>query len=361
MLLREIEPAEVYAQFPPIVGFDAAQLGDEYDSLFICALGFEERSLAVPEALRRCGKYRSVDTLVLGHETNKEDNAKNLAMLRECLGSFSTAEPQFVQVGEDFTALGAAIKRSLSSPSRTAPLPIVTLDISGLSSRMLLTVLRLLFSERINLRILYAEAKVYHPTIDEYRDHPEDWTVDGIGMSKGITRASELNLYSNNSRRELSIMLVAFPTFKPERIRSIQAELQPALSLWVLGIPHASENRWRTQAMREINGITESDMVEELPTFGYVDAFSLLERIYREHGDTFHIFIAPHGSKLNNLGVALFCQLRQDVGLWFSNPMAFTPSQYTGSVERLWQIRFDDVQQTVNVVRSCGKLVLQTT
>ena len=108
--------------------------------------------------------------------------------------------------------------------------------------------------------------------------------------------------------------------------------------------------------MREINSVPPDDPVFELDTFKYTEAFSRLEQVYRQYEFTNHIEICPLGSKLQNMGVALFCLLRQDVALRYSTPESFNPKQYTEGVEALWQIDFGVVESLVDLVCSCGKL-----
>ena len=359
MLLKEIELAEVCNQLTAIQTYDPQQDSTENpDQMFICACGFEERSIAIPSQLSKSGKYKTRYSLVFDHETNQEDNALNRPALTQCLNSISENEiDSLAYRDEDFVArFDSILDRVIHYDEE---LPQVSFDISACSSQMVLSALRLLFQRKIHLRLLYAEATTYHPTIPEYEESPQDWTIDGKGISKGILKANESRLYSGLNLCELPILLIAFPTFKPERINSIRAELQPAQTVWIIGIPHALENQWRISAMRKINEVPEGERTYEILTFGYVETFSLLEQIYRDNEEDFHMIVAPHGSKLQNVGIALLCLLRQDVGLWFSTPELFNPAQYTGGVKDFWQINFGDIQQMVKTVQSCGKLELK--
>ncbi len=364
MELVEIELAEVCGKLPAVQPFvpEGLQAGMQ-DCLFICACGFEKRTLSMPSALSACGKYRVEHSIVLIHETNTDENRKNQPKLTAFLERFSDTDILHVDHNDDdfVSRFEEALTTALNCPSHsdTDTLPQVTVDITGLSGRMLFSVMKLLSTRKIRLRILYTEAAKYHPTRNEYKQHPEEWTADGEGISAGILKVREANLYPGLNVSELPTTLVAFPTFKPERIRSVQAELKPARTFWVVGIPHAPKDRWRSQAMREINCIPEDDHTDELSAFEYIEVLALLERLRREHGDGTHFAIAPHGSKLNNVGVALFCLLRQDVGLWFSTPQRFNASQYTGSARALWQIDFGELEPILTLVRSCGKLRLE--
>lgn len=358
MVIREIELAEVCNKLPPIKEYNPGNdMSQTSDHVFICACGFEDRSIAIPSALRQSGKYETQYSLVLEHETNPEDNASNLQYLTQCLNGISGHEAWRLTYKEEnfVVAFDQFLDANLQFGGE---LPRVAFDISACSTQMIISTLKLLFRRKIYLKILFAEAEIYHPTKKEYKESRQDWTVDGVGMSRGILRARESRLHPSFNSGELPILLVAFPTFKPERINAIIADLSPAKTIWVLGIPHAPENHWRTEAMRDINNVPENDRAERITTFGYIETLSLLEQLYSEYGESYHMIIAPQGSKFQSVGTALFRLLRQDVGLWFSTPKSFNPAQYTNGVKDFSQIDFGDVQQLISVVKSCGKLEL---
>jgi len=352
--LKEIEVEEVCASLPAISPYIPSQ-DSTNDELFLCACGFEPRCSRIAVELKN-KKYRTQHSIFFEYEINASDNLRNRPELVSALSDFTKTEPTAVIYRDrDFDA--DFVGRLDSMLNSTDPLHTVTLNISACSSEIILYSLRLLFGRKIKLRILYSEAAVYHPTLPEYESSPAEWTTDtGSSMSTGILKVKECPIYPGTNPDQLPTMLIAFPTFKPERIRSVVSDLQPSKTIWILGIPHLPENRWRTEAMREINSVPPDDPVFELDTFKYTEAFSRLEQVYRQYEFTNHIEICPLGSKLQNVGVALFCLLRQDVALRYSTPESFNSKQYTEGVEALWQIDFGVVESLVDLVCSCGKL-----
>jgi len=361
VLLRETELAEIIGQLPGINPMDPAMANSKgQEQLFICACGFEDRALAIPSHLAESGNYKVEHSLILDHITNKDDNAVNRPELAGFLSRISDDQPkELLYKNEDFAARFQSVLDSVLSGDDKEETPCVSFDISACSSKMVLSALRMLFERNVRLRILYTEASIYHPTIEELQRSPQNWTVDGRGMSRGILTVEQSPLYSGINLDELPILLVAFPTFKPERMRTIISALQPAQTIWIIGIPHAPENNWRMQSMRDINLVSSSERSYELPTFSYVETFAMLEQLYCDQVDNYHMAVAPHGSKLQNIGISLFCLLRRDVELWFSTPESFNPTQYTAGVKDFWQIVFDNTQQVVNLVQSYGKLQLR--
>lgn len=360
MYLKETELAEVCNLLPSTQLYDPSQ--DSVmapEQMFICACGFEDRCMAIPSLLSKSGRYKTRYSFLFEHQTNPEENARNRPLLENYLSNITEIEVQnFTYKDEDFVArFEGMLDRVLVSNEEL--LSRITFDISGCSTQMILSALKLLLQRKIRLRLLYVEAAIYHPTPNEYKQSPQDWTIDGAGMSKGILEVVESRLYLGNNLSQLPTLLVAFATFKPERIRYIQAELQPAKTIWIIGIPHAPENQWRIEAMRKINEMPEDETSYKIHTFDHIETFSKLEQIYRDNEESHHMIIAPHGSKLQSVGIALFTLLRQDVGLWFSTPKSFNPVQYTGGVKEFWQIDFGDVQEVVKTIQSCSKLKLE--
>jgi len=352
--LKEIEVEEVCASLPAISPYIPSQ-DSTNDDLFLCACGFEPRCTSIAVELKN-KKYGTQHSIFFEYETNTSDNLRNRPELISALSVFTKTEPTAVICRDlDFVAdFGGRLDSMLTS---TDQLPTITFDISACSSELILCTLRLLFERKIKLRILYSEAAVYHPTRAEYESSPEEWTTDtGSGMSTGILKVKECPVYPGTNPDQLPTVLVAFPTFKPERIKSVVSDLQPSKTIWMIGIPHLPENRWRTEAMKEINSVPPGDPVFELNTFEYTETFSRLEQVYRQHEFTNHIEICPLGSKLQNVGLALFCLLRQDVALRYSTPESFNPKQYTEGIKDLWQIDFGATESLVNLVCSCGKL-----
>jgi len=359
MLLKEIELAEIVGQLPNIKRMKPRQLsGGGNDQLFICACGFEDRASAIPSWLGGASRYRAEHSLILEHMTNRKDNAVNKPAIVRTLTQISSKPHEILCKDEDFAARFDSILSSVL-PCDDREIPSVSFDISACSSKMVLSALRMLLERNIHLRIFYAEADTYHPTLEELRQSPEDWKADGKGVSKGILAVGVSPLYAGLNRDELPILLVAFPTFKPERVKTIISALQPAKTIWVIGIPHAKKNHWRIQAMRDINLLSGNERIHELKTFDYVETYTLLEELYAEHQDDYHMVIAHHGSKLQNIGIGLFCMIRRDVELWCSTPASFNPAQYTSGVDNLWQIDFDSTRRVVTLLGSLGKLELR--
>lgn len=361
MIIHKVEIAEICNGLKQIEKFDVNSFENERDDLYITALGFEDRSLDFTKIFSQSGKYKAKSSIILLHETNKVDNERKRAILESYLGTFVENGIIDITYNEDnyMEKYIECINELLGKQKNYK----VSFDISGCSSQMIFSTLKILLESNTDLRVFYTEAEIYHPTKDEFHNHKK-WLIDGSGPSQGILRVTESKLYPGRNVRELPVMLVAFPNFKPERTRSIKTELNPVKTIWIIGEPHLPENHWRRDAVHDVNEIKD-DKIYNLKTFDYISTFCLMEEIYigetykwMAEDNPYHMIIAPHGSKLQNIGIALFCQLRQDVGVYFSTPEQFNPAHYTEGVLNNWQIKFNNTENILKLIKSCGKIRL---
>jgi len=357
--LREISFEEATAGLPTVQSLRADDISAESrDTLFLCALGFEDRCLSVPEFLADSG-YRTARAIVFEYPINEQDNERNRSGLVRSLERISSEQIPLQVAPVDFPQiLDRALHSALGQHGCGQKL-FVTFDISACSSRLILEVLGALLVRDIGLRIAYSEAAVYHPTRQEWDTQPNDWLEDaGFGMARGVVSIWESSVYPGCNPDHLPNLLVAFPTFKRERTQKLisSSEAQVQKTVWIVGVPHLPENRWRVEAMRDINALTPKEECYEVSTFGYTDCLTTLEDIYRKYQDTRHVLVSPLGSKLQDVAIAVFLQLRPDVSVWFSTPKEYNPNQYTEGTLDLWRIDFPDLPAVTRGLRSYGKL-----
>lgn len=100
MKLKTIQLEEVLAELPEIAPLHPSA----HDELFICALGFEPRSLAVPEQLV-AGNYRCNRAIYVRYDNNLPENNSNLPALLTALTSISQKDPLQIAESEVCTRL----------------------------------------------------------------------------------------------------------------------------------------------------------------------------------------------------------------------------------------------------------------
>jgi hypothetical protein len=366
MRIARNELRKILSALPDVVEYGPRrECEEEAEALFICTLGFEPRALAVPRQLRDSG-YKVSRAILLQYSTNSDDNAANSAEMFGCLRHI-TERVETLQVDDpDFTKRLKNILQSTVRGHRHSDLPCVTFDISAASNQAILRAMKALLDADVHLRILYAEATTYHPTKEEYECEFEKWSDESsLGLARGVSEVIPSTDYPGQHFDPRPDCVVLFPTFKAERSRAVISRIDPSLLmapgdkvLWLLGTPHLQEDGWRTEAMRRINKIPNSAPQFEVSTFDFKKTLEALEQIYLERWEKFNITISPLGSKMQALGISLFCYLHWDVRVMFARPMEYNAALYSEGYRSIWEADITSVSLMRSQLDTVGKLVV---
>jgi len=331
--------------------------------VLLCVLGFEERCLSIPEHLARNG-CTADRVILLKYGTNPQDNIRNLPALSKALGKISSHVDQLDADSEEFPFV---LRSLLSSVKRqdVRVKPNVIFDISVAANRLILLCLKILLDNANSLCVLYSEAKVYHPTEAEYSSKPETWlSDDALALERGVLRVVVSPEHPGHHPDPLPDCIILFPTFKRDRSLAVISAVDPALNIapgkkivWLLGIPHLSQDQWRIEAMRKINSLdNESVPQHAVSTFDYKETLVRLEKIYQERWKDHKITVSPLGSKLQALATSIFCYLHPDVRVMFAVPKEYNATNFSDGYKALWKINFKALVDFRNVLDRVGKL-----
>ena len=359
VVVREL--AEVLPALASVLPFELKT--DEIetpDDLFLCSLGFEPRCLAIPKRLVDA-RYTARRTAYFKYSTNPEDNDVNLRGLQDYLAVIAKRNHVIDADGDDFVDAFQRLLELAISDATSRP-PIVTFDISVTSNRLLLKCLKHLLHYDVRLRIVYSEAAVYHPTRKEYRSGK--WkTDDSIGPERGVRQVMASVDYPGHDFDPLPHLVVLFPSFKRDRSSAVLNFVDSRLLthpagqvVWLLGKPHLEENSWRIAAMKEINQVGQESPQYELSTFNYKDALRALEHFYLKWSETHTITLSPLGSKMQALGIALFCYMHPDVRIVFSVPREYNAAQYSEGCRAVWSVDFGSLDALRKQLDNVGTL-----
>ncbi len=339
---------EVLTTLPIIEPFDFEVFSSigEVD-YFISTLGFERRSLAFPE-LFAVNHIQAAHSLYLKYGTNDEDNQTNLTKLLFALWKISPSgvDSLFVDVPEFHSALLIHLRAHLG---RTNRVPHVVVDISAAASRAILRTLNALLSLDIRLTILYAEAAIYRPTLEEFRKNKAGWATDEeLGLERGISEVSIPPEFSGDHFDNLRDCVILFPAFKRERSVHVLDHVDPSLVrsmddrvVWIFGIPPEDSNKWRTDAIKSIHNVPVSCHQYAVSTLDYKKTLDVLEKVFREKRLLSKFSISPLGSKCQSLGVALFHYLHPDIRILFAVPKEYGSNHYSDGEGAKWLVSFD--------------------
>lgn len=360
--LREIGVGDILGKLPEVEPFRVVSAGEaDEDALFLVALGFEDRCPWIPELLAEDGEYTAAKAVYFEYATNAHDNDLNRARLLQALQSFSSAVQPLPCDSSDFASRLRSLLREVTSKSRPAK---VTFDISVCSSRVLVTALTILLEFAIELRGVYSEAGVYHPTKEEYDAEPEKWIKEeGHGLTHGVSAVTPSPDHPGSRRDVLPEGIIVFPTFKPERARAIIAHVDPSLHVrpehrvvWLVGKPHLPDDLWRAEVVREINEIPPSAPSYEVSTFDYRETVAAIERVYGPFNCKYHVTIAPLGSKLQSVGIVLFWYTRPEVSIVFASPKEYNAAQYSEGCKAVWCIDFGPTSELRALLDTVGQV-----
>jgi len=361
--IKEIEFVDILNELPDInrLNCERELLDQKYD-VFICALGFEERCLTIPENLAKTRGFKCKEAIYFEYSTNVEDNEVNKPRLTLAFRTFADSFKSFQCNEEDFAK---KLREFLSQIVKSNENPKLIFDISVCSSKLLLSVMNALLELDIYLKIVYSEAAVYHPTSDEFEKEPEKWVIEeNFGIARGVGKVIPSPDYPG-AYKENPNLIVAFLTFKPERTRAIITDIDETLSIkpdkriiWIVGDPHmeAKNKRKRKKMMLQINNIPKGCPTYEICTFDYKKSIKKLDKIYNDYYLDFHINISALGSKMQTLGIAIFCYVRPDVSVYFAMPKEYNSKQYSEGCKETWQIEFKDFKNVKGMFDKIGQL-----
>jgi hypothetical protein len=369
--IRVTDVSDVLVGLPELRPFSPpdAMRGD----LFICANGFEPRVLTIPELLGGSGaKFNR--TAYFSYSTNSEDNEVMRPRLASALQSMSAGDRP-LEIEEE--RAGTTVRELLEDLRSVGGRPSVCVDISAASNRLIMIVLKAALESPVDvdLTILYSEAGLYHPTLDEHAANKAQWSVERFGglewgVGDVVVASDEFPGYHVDQLPDF-VMIIA--GYNRDRVRAVISHADPSLlprasepvrngatSLaddgdaptlrharehvaWLLGTPHMPEDAWRRDAQREIHDIDSTALERNVSTFDYRETIRVLESLYEPRRGDYRFSLTPMGSKMQAVGASLFCYLRPDVRVLFAKPRQYNASLYSEGCKATWKLECGSV------------------
>ena len=304
------------------------------DCLLVCA-GFEDRAVEALRRVRESGRgdfSLGVVNYSPSYQQNKLDDILEIgrsARLETTEFQYDRENP--AGTGERLADFARAFNR-------------VYVDISGMSRLLIVQILVALLATGAPVTIVYGEAESYPPSRDQFDSDRKDRTglVPGY-LSSGIFEIAATPELASVSMPGEAIRLLAFPSFDPSQLTNLLQELQPTYVDLVHGLPPAMENRWRREAIRTLNSSILEPLRKkndhEACTRDYRETLGILIEIYRERSMFDRLVVAPTGSKMQAVAVALFRAVLYDVQVVYPTPQIFTqPDRYTVGTRQLYEL-----------------------
>lgn len=306
------------------------------DVMVVCG-GFEERAVSV---LRRvCEGGRTGFRVVLvkyrpEYEANRVEEIEHLAkqaglVVRRC--TYDRRSP---------AGIGRRVGELCGERGR------VWVDVSGMSRLLIVQALvELLACAGRPLSVVYGEAAEYRPTEAQFeRDRSGGKATHGLSyLSSGIYEVAATPELGSVSMVGEAIRLIAFPSFDPAQLKNLVEELQPTYTELVHGTPPAERNRWRLDAIKHLNGAILEELKgardHAVSTRDYRETLRLLLDVYSRRSMFDRIVVAPTGSKMQAVAIAILRLALDDVQVVYPTPLRFKEERaYTFGVRQVYQL-----------------------
>lgn len=330
--------------------------------IFIGSCGFEQRILAVPEALYERNVKVTKKILLGVYETNPQDNKKRkkelvpkLKKLNKVIEYFDAESPD-----EVFKAISVAVgEKKKSQPVN------VGLDISGSSASLIMSTILSLIRTGVNidLRVFYTTAVLYHePTAASMNEPVAVWSPRDL-REVGVIDVSANELAPGIQHDHLPSYVIALPSMFPARLqRGLSFLGIGTLSgadenvYWVLPTTDDPKHQWRQEQVKisllnMIYGGSEEDASPVLPAeqweycdvLDYRGCIRIIMNQIESHSSS-NISVIHSGTKVQAVGVALALSSRREVALIKSRPQSFSADQYSSGVGDVYMIHIEDLQ-----------------
>jgi len=312
--------------------------------ILVVSAGFEDRTKKVLEQIVE-REVKDILVVVILYKPLVTENKSN-ELLELCKkGGLDTIE--FSYDREHPEGAGVDIFNHMSNQTGN-----LWIDISGMSRLLIIQVINKIKEHKTDfssIKILYSEAEEYPPSKDEVskalKERVEGHSDMVMFLSSGVFDVSILPELSSIALQGQPIRMVAFPTFSYDQFLALRSIIQPSYSTIINGHPPSEDNYWRLDAIRNLNEIDKIVHKEEytVSTLDYRETYKLMTEIYAKYGTMEKLVIAPTGSKMQTVGLALVRTHLNDIQIVYPTPKSFVnPGAYTKGVKAVYSLDLSD-------------------
>ena len=330
-LLRQIVWPELRRTQTAVVGPD--------DCILVSG-GFEDRAV---EALERlCSRPTAKCSIgLIKYLPELPQNEVNVEKMRSMAQEAGLVLREFVYDRENPSGTGEELAQFVR---RFAG---VFVDISGMSRLLIVQLLvALLRGRQGRVSVIYAMAEQYPPSPERFLSDQQQVVVANTALSylsSGTLEIAATPELGSVSMQGETIRLIAFPSFDPAQLTNVIQELQPTYAEFIHGIPHRIEDHWRREAIADLNREVFKELAtgkhHDVSTLDYRETLNTLLDIYTGRSMYDRLVIAPTGSKMQTVAVALFRAVLHDVQIVYPTPQIFAePEDYTVRVRQMYQL-----------------------
>lgn len=311
---------------------------DSSAGMLICCGGFENRATTFVRKISR--KYfRFQKALLLHYESQRADNQANFSFLSERISELSGHQPDVVKVdSRDPNKSFNSIAQPVMEEARKLKHGKAVIDISGMSQMLAVATIHACYLARLEVTIVYTEARSYFPTKSEGERIARAWekqdylTAARYLQSQGLKSISILPEFAGNIRPRKPMCLIIFIGYEPNRIQGLVQYYSPDRVVAIYGRSPHEKFLWRGKFSHRIHRqVFEEYPIREIEasTLKIGDVLESLEREFDVIKEEFDVAIAPQCSKLQAVSSYLFWRQHPEVQLVFTTPVRFNPNHYS--------------------------------
>jgi hypothetical protein len=135
-----------------------------------------------------------------------------------------------------------------------------------------------------------------------------------------------------------------FPSFNPDQLTALRAELQPSRLAFIHGVPPSPQNDWRLEAIARLNSLASfaGQDDRDTSTLDYRETLGYLVELYQKYGMRERLLISPTGSKMQAVAVGLARAFIEDIQIVYPTPRQFhSPKCYTTGAGQMYLLSLE--------------------
>ena len=314
-----------YPQFKKLPKFT------DVDDLYICAMGFEDRSLGSNQHLLE-NNFRAKKTLAIKYDSYVKENEKYKNELESIWNKFSETISYVVYTTNSRNDAVKNLRKELESYG--LPLNSVTVNITSFKTHIQLWLLNFILDNAKKVRVVYTEPEGYGNQLES-----------DTAFSSGVKEIFTMSEFSGAILPGYSTLLVIFLGYDFVRARGTYEQIQPSKKIGILAEPNTEnlQEHYTEMETRHRISFASSDSIVKFSIFDLESVINGLDVIRVKHIESSNICIAVNGSKLHTISAMLFAKKFKDVQIVVSTPIAYYPNNYSFGVGRTFELNVDKI------------------
>ena len=246
----------------------------------------------------------------------------------------------------------------------------VILDVSTMSKLAIMLVLNVCCRLEVEVYVVYAEAKTYGPSREEFEEARREGKVHrpSVSIFTGVHGVVRVHSLSSVAMQGQPTAAIVFMSFNDSLTQALLNTVYPSRLLLINSRP--PYHRWREEATAWIhdhvrrewegdNPVSSGTANSALPervvsTLDYRETVEVVSRLYWDLSVNHRILLAPAGSKLQAIGCYFVKALYPDIHVEYPSAKGFRPPYSTKTGDR-WALDLGQLSGTVAKLASAER------